>query len=136
MHTPDGDKEGTPAEGDRPNAPSEVHYVDYCFNVVQAGDYRLEAFVAGFDDSDNSMWVTVNDQAASLYDFSDIPHQKGPNPDPANPFPSFTQDYVNDRSSSTDPMQFSLNQGVNKVRVSHRESDARLDKMTFELVQP
>lgn len=138
MHTPDGDKEGTPAEGDQSETPSLIHYVDYCFTIEDAGDYQLGVSVAGFDDSDNSYWVSVNGQAASLYDFSDIPHQKGPNPDPANPFPKFTQDYVNNKDFkngiSIDPLVYTLSKGTHRVRFSHRESDARLDKLTLELV--
>lgn len=129
VHTPDGDQ--APFLKDSMTEPGAAHRMEYCFTVTQAGVYALKTFVAGFDDSDDSFWVQINDNEPFQYLFSDVRNIRNLDP---NPFPNFTQDYASDRQGN-DPVTISLDAGEHSVRFFFRESDSRLDKLELELLE-
>lgn len=129
-HIPDGDQPGTVK--DSMLEPDLNHYISLCFSTEVAGDYKIKTWVAGFDDSDDSFWVSVNDQPVYLYSFSEI--VKGTVEMP-NPFPKFTENYLSDIITVAYPVILTLAPGEQNIKFYHRESDARLDKVELELVK-
>lgn len=129
VHIPDNDKPGT--QVDSPLQPDPVHYISFCFTVETAGDYRIKTWVTGFDDSDDSFWVIVNDQDPYHYSFADVVKGTAKN---AQTFPLFTEDYVKDLGVGD--ITVTLPVGEHTIRFHHRESDSRLDKLALELVAP
>ncbi len=126
VHTPDGDQ--PPYLKDSIIQPDTVNRMEYCFTVTKKGIYALKTFVAGFDDSDDSFWVRIDDNEPFPYLFSDIRLR---NP---NPFPNFSQDYAKDRNGN-DPVKVVLSPGKHYVSFFMRESDSRLDKLELELLE-
>lgn len=96
---------------------------DFCFNVGQAGTYRINAVVQGIDSESDAFFITVDGSPVDGY-LWDIA-QSG----------SFVQDYVSDRGQS-DPVEVVLSAGLHTVSVFLREDGARLDKIELELAPP
>ena len=126
VHTPDGDQ--APFLKDSMLEPNTEHRMEYCFTVSEKGIYALKTFVAGFDDSDDSFWVKINDNAPFQYLFSDIRLR-----DP-NPFPNFSEDYAKDRQGN-DPVKVLLEPGKHYISFFMRETDSRLDRLELELLE-
>ncbi len=128
VHVPDSDQPGGLTFDDL-DGPKNVHYTEFCFNVEVAGQYMIKTWVAGFDDSDDSFWVTVNDNEPYLYSFFDVRLGIAPN---AQIFPLFTEDFV--RNEDEGDVKVSLTAGEHIIRFHYRESDSRLDKVALEFV--
>lgn len=97
---------------------SNTHMVSYCFNIPQAGIYRISTKVYAANSGDDSFFVTV-DGTSFLWD--------------AAVNTTYATDYVNNRGVS-DPVEVTLPAGPIALTVHQREDGARLDSITLELV--
>lgn len=103
--------EGTGFESSAPNG----NIAAYCFNVPTTDTYYLKGTLLGADSSDDSFFVSVDDQANPyLWDF-----QRGT---------SFTGDFLATRGGA-DPVVLSLSAGEHIVKFYQREDGAQLDKL-------
>lgn len=96
---------------------SSVDFVEFSALVETAGDYRIRAGVRGPNGKENSFFIQVNNGKRWLWD---IPRNN-----------VLSSVYVSDRTAGE--LTFSLEQGVNLVRVSQRESGAQLDYIELQL---
>lgn len=128
VHVPDSDQPGGLTFDDM-DEPKNIHYIEFCFDVEVAGEYMIKTWVAGFDDSDDSFWVTVNENEPYLYSFSDVTRGKVEN---AQVFPLFTEDFV--KNEGEGDVRASLTAGEHIIRFHYRESDSRLDKVALDFV--
>ncbi len=97
------------------------HYTEYCFNVTQAGTYRIEGTARASNSSYNSFRVTVNDNPSSGHAWA-FSHGNG-----------FVTEEIAGGNGSGSPEDFSLNAGDNTVRFYLREDGAQLDKVRLVL---
>lgn len=88
----------------------------YCFNLAQAGTYRIEGDVQGLDALADSMFVTVDGQPSGGY-LWDSPG-----------FGSYRADNVSDRTGD-DPVTVDLTAGEHTVTFHLRETGTRLDSL-------
>lgn len=98
-----------------------TNYVEFEFDVPTAGNYTIETRVSAPTDTNDSFFVTVDDQPLEGHIW-DIPEGLG---------------YVDDTVSSrgvTDTLMLTLTEGLHTVRFSLREPDARLDTVRLEPV--
>ncbi len=102
------------------SAPSS-NYAEYCFNVTQAGTYRIEGTARASNSSYNSFRVTVNDNPSSGHAWA-FSHGNG-----------FVTEEIAGGNGSGSPEDFSLNAGDNTVRFYLREDGAQLDKVRLVL---
>ncbi len=115
------------SEIDFTTQPDAKHRVDYCFEISTAGSYRLKTWVAGLDTGNDSFLVQVNQGQAYTYSFFDVVRND-------NPYPAFSEDYLRDETTQTDPVTFSLEQGEQRISIYLREDGSELDKLELELV--
>lgn len=114
IHVPEG-------TGNEWTGPVAGKQADYCFNVSQAGIYRINTMVKGLDAESDAFFVQVDGSPTDGY-LWDVPQNS-----------SFVQDYVADRGVA-DPVEVSLSAGLHTVSVFLREDGARLDKIELELI--
>ena len=107
--------------GSRMDGPDETHKVVYTFNLLKAGTYQIKGTIYAANGSDDSFWIKVNGNPADGY-LWDVLQNTG-----------YQQDYVNDRNGA-DPVEVSLEEGLNTVTVYLREDGTRLDRIELELV--
>jgi hypothetical protein len=107
--------------GTRMDGPDDTHKIIYTFNILEEGTYRIKGTVYAANGSDDSFWVKVNGDPADGY-LWDVLQNTG-----------YQQDYVNDRNGA-DPVEVSLQTGVNTVTVYLREDGTRLDTIELEPV--
>ncbi len=93
------------------------------FNVSQSGQYRLEGAVYAPSTSQNSFWITVDDQPGSGFDWEA----------PVNT--TYQTDFVSDLGGA-DPVLVALSAGTHTVEVIHREAGTRLDWMRLVFSAP
>ena len=91
--------------------------------MPERGTYRIKGAVYAPSGSDDSFWVKVNGSPAGGYLWDVLQNT------------SYQQDYVNDRNGA-DPVEVSLNSGVNTVAVYLREDGTRLETLELEPVAP
>ncbi len=128
VHVPDSDQQGGLTFDDM-DEPKNIHYIEFCFNVEVSGEYMIKTWVAGFDDSDDSFWVTVNDNEPYLYSFADVRRGSAAN---AEAFPLFTEDFVRNEGEGDVITNFAAGEHI--IRFHYRESDSRLDKVALDFV--
>ncbi len=107
--------------------PDARHRVDYCMKVATPGIYRIKTWVAGQSVGADSFLIQVNKGDAYTYSFADIVRN-------ANPFPSFTEDYVKGLNVA-DPLEFNFSAGDQRLSFYLREDGAQLDKLELELIK-
>lgn len=89
---------------------------------LDAGSYAIKIWVAGEDDSDDSFYIQLDDEAYITHHFSDIVKE--------GRFPAFTTDYL--LNSKGERRRFVLSEGRHKLTFYLRETGARLDRVEFE----
>ncbi|MCR9295599.1 MAG: PA14 domain-containing protein, partial [bacterium] len=96
-------------------------YAEFLFDVINAGDYRLEANVDGPAGDADSFFVTVDAQpsAGYLWDIS----------------PGWTIDLLSDRNGA-DPVLLTLGSGLHSIKFHLREGGARLDYVRLVEANP
>lgn len=97
------------------------HRADLCFTVTTAGVYRISTEVFASSASDDSFFVTVDNQPSAGYTWDTAR---------AN---AFVQDFVRNRGSSA-PVEINLTAGEHTLSFYQREENTRLDKVKLELV--
>ena len=107
--------------GTRMDGPDETHKIIYSFNLLKAGTYRIKGAVYAANGSDDSFWVKVNGSPVGGYLWDVLQNT------------SYQQDYVNDRNGA-DPVEVSLQSGLNTVTVYLREDGTRLGRIELELM--
>ncbi|MEM7132025.1 MAG: putative Ig domain-containing protein [Chloroflexota bacterium] len=93
----------------------------FCFNVIQAGTYRLLGTVYAADGGSNSFFVSVDGQPSNGYLWD------------VNVNSQYTDDYVNNRNGA-DPVEVNLTAGEHTIVVYLREDGTRLDNLALEPV--
>jgi len=109
--------------GNLMDGPDENQKITFTFNLAQSGTYRIKGTVYAANGNDDSFWVMVNGSPAGGYLWDVLQNT------------SYQQDYVNDRNGA-DPVEVSLNSGVNTVAVYLREDGTRLERLELEPVAP
>ncbi|MEM8858869.1 MAG: DUF5060 domain-containing protein [Chloroflexota bacterium] len=105
--------------GNAPNSGLDIdNRVDFCVEVVNAGNYQLLGRVQAANSLQDSFFVTINGAPSSGY-LWDVSRSN-----------SFKNDFLNDRGKS-DPTTFYLDAGKHIISFYRREAGAKLDK--FEL---
>lgn len=107
--------------GNQLNGPS-ADRIDFCFNVIEAGLYRLSSTILATGDGNNSFYIAIDGQPAEGYLW-----------DTATDQDNYITDYVNQRGG-TDPVEFNLSVGEHIVTVYAREDGTILDKLELELM--
>ncbi|MEM7800632.1 MAG: hypothetical protein AAF633_15670, partial [Chloroflexota bacterium] len=112
--------------------PAAENYVTYCFNVTEAGTYRLNAQTHAANNISDSFFVTIGDQSSTdpnrigfLWDVT----REDQDPQTRR----FRPDYLNDRGQA-DPVEVELQAGEHEVVVMIREENAQLDTLELERV--
>ncbi|MEN8134283.1 MAG: right-handed parallel beta-helix repeat-containing protein [Thermodesulfobacteriota bacterium] len=102
-----------------------VGYVDYNFNIVEPGTYKIIANVYGSDRLADSFQVIIDNGSQDVWDFN-------PNEDPAL-YNVWMEDEVTARGTGTmdapqfDPLIVQLEAGPHTISFKGRENNARLD---------
>jgi hypothetical protein len=111
-HVPDG-------SGNEMDNPYNGHYVEFCFNVAQAGTYQIVATLNAHDAGSNSFYVHASGQAVTFRT-----NTNGSN---------FTQQVVKN-DWDTEAWTFNLDAGDNIIRFALREHGTKLDKVELQAV--
>ncbi len=91
---------------------------EYCFNIAQAGTYRIQTQVRGVDSLSDSFFVTVDGQPSDGYLWD------------TGVSTNYRTDNVSDRGAA-DPVTVDLAAGERKITFHHREDGSRLDSITL-----
>ncbi len=121
----DGDAGGDEAievNADVSSGTGSNHHADFCFDVSEAGAYRIRAGIRADNGDENSFYVTVNGSPGDGY-LWDLPTAAG----------VWQTDYISDRNDGGDTVEITLQAGSNSVRVYHRERNTKLDWIELEL---
>lgn len=101
------------------SAPSN-NTATYCFNILNAGEYRLQGTVLANDPGNDSFFVNLSNQN-DIY-LWDVTRST-----------SFSDDFLSDRGGP-DPVTFDLTPGQYIVTVYQREDGTQLDKLELDQI--
>jgi len=94
--------------------------VEFCFTVPQLSTCKLKGLVYSNTGLSNSFYVTIDNVDSTVYLWD------------THIDSWFVSDYLNDRDSGVDPIEFYLNAGPHIVTIHHRESETKLDTIELE----
>lgn len=116
VHTPNG-------SGDFWSGPNARQKASYCFNVPNAGTYRIDGKVLGADTLSDSFYVQVDGTPAAGYLWD------------VTPSSTYVNDSVSDRNKA-DPVILTLAAGPHTVSVYAREDGTRIDTISLVPTTP
>lgn len=111
----------TPASGPNLYTFDPANYVEFCVNVTEAGEHRIDTVVNSLTSGSDSFWVEVDDGGPKRWNYG---IKNGWTLDPAA------------ENGVADPLLPVLSAGQHTIRFYQRESGAQLDKFTLVPIAP
>jgi len=100
-------------------------WVEVCVTVETAGEYYVDARTQAVNPSNDSVWLTINDDAPISWAV--------PESDPLN---TWSWNQVSGINADDEPIRFNFTAGEHVLRFSHRESDTKLDRFRLSAYVP